>query len=351
MRRVLEKQRISCKKVAVVLLGYNSRDLLLKFIPSILKTNYEAFDLVYVDNASTDDSIQLVRREFPEVKIFEVAENHGFTGGYTASLPYIDAEYYVLLNSDVEVEPDWLSEQMKRMEADAGLGACQPKLLHYHNKKVFDYAGASGGYIDKYGYPFCRGRIFDSVEADKGQYNSIENIFWASGAALLIRSELYHRLGGLDNDFYAHMEEIDLCWRVNNAGYRLEVVPKAVVYHMGGSVITYGSYEKIYHNFRNNLVMMYKNLSPRLLYRRLTVRAALDILAAAQAVIKGRWTECRAILAAVWDFWTGLAKWKDNRRQAQAVVSNNVQDSTVYPKSIVYSYFIQGLKSFNQLKF
>ncbi len=346
-----EIERIQCKKVAVVLLGYNSRDLLLKFVPSILKTDYEDFDLVYVDNASNDDSVHLVQTEFPKVKIFRIYENQGFTGGYTGSLPYIDAEYFVLLNSDVQVEPNWLSEQMKRMDADPKLGASQPKLLHYHDKERFDYAGASGGFIDKYAYPFCRGRIFDRVEKDRGQYNSIEDIFWASGAALLIRAELYHQLGGLDNDFYAHMEEIDLCWRVKNAGYRIEVVPSAVVYHMGGSVITYGSYEKIYHNFRNNLVMMYKNLPSNLVYKRLVVRAMLDLIAALQALLKARFTECKAILAAEFNFWTKLAKWKKNRNQAQSVVGNEKSVSAVYDKSIVYSFFVKGLKSFNQLKF
>ena len=177
-----EAQIIQCKKVAVVLLGYNSLDYLAEFIPSVLKTSYTDFDLVYVDNASKDESVAYVKEHFPEVKIFQVHENHGFTGGYTQSLPFIKAEYYVLLNSDVEVEPDWLSYQMERVESNAQLGACQPKILHQKDKALFDYAGGSGGFIDKFGYPFCRGRIFDHIEKDQGQYNSIKSIFWASGA-------------------------------------------------------------------------------------------------------------------------------------------------------------------------
>ncbi|MFY0643133.1 MAG: glycosyltransferase family 2 protein [Bacteroidia bacterium] len=346
-----EPQHIQCKKVAVVLLGYNSVDYLAEFIPSVLKTDYDDFDLVYVDNASKDDSVNYVKEHFPEVKIFRIYENHGFTGGYTNSLPYIKAEYFVLLNSDVEVEPDWLKYQMERMESNEKLGAVQPKILHQKNKALFDYAGASGGYIDKFGYPFCRGRIFNHIEKDEGQYDDSRSIFWASGACMLVRSELYHRLGGLDNDFYAHMEEIDLCWRIKNAGYDIEVVPEAVVYHVGGSIISYGSFEKIYHNFRNNLVMMYKNLPSSLLIPRLIPRLFLDLAAAAKALVSGNFTEFRAILKADADFVFSLGKWKKNRNQAQIHCAVQPNTAGSYPRSIVSDFFVRGRKNFSELNY
>ena len=343
------EQGIKCKKVAVVLLGYNSRSYLEKFIPSVLKTDYDDFDLVYVDNASTDDSVSYVETHFPEVKIFRIYENHGFTGGYTSSLPHIDAEYYVLLNSDVEVTPNWLTRQMERMEANPNLGACQPKLLHYNTPEIFDYAGASGGFIDKYGYPFCRGRIFDQVEKDNNQYDTIMPIFWASGACMLVRAELYHRLGGLDYDFFAHMEEIDLCWRIHNAGYSIEVVPEAVVYHVGGSIISYGSFEKIYHNFRNNLIMMYKNLPSSKLLPRIGMRLILDVIAASKALLGRNTTEFKAIVWADVQFLIHLRKWTKNRRASKAHWVPTPNTEGVYNKSMVFDFFVNKKRKFHQI--
>lgn len=343
------EQIIECKKVAVALLGYNSKDYLEKFIPNVLATDYDDFDLVYIDNASTDDSVAFVEKEFPTVKIFRIYENEGFTGGYTKSLPYIKAEYYVLLNSDVEVEPNWLRPQMELMESDPTIGAAQPKLLHYKAKEQFDYAGASGGFIDKYGYPFCRGRIFDEIENDLSQYESPMPIFWASGACMLVRAELYHRLGGLDKDFYAHMEEIDLCWRIHNAGYSIIVVPEAVVYHVGGSIISYGSFEKIYHNFRNNLVMMYKNLPSELLFRRLAIRLILDLIAAVKALAGLKFTEFKAILAADFNFIAKLNKWKKNRKDAQKHMAKQPNTDGMYPYSIVWKFYAKRKRKFSQI--
>lgn len=340
---------IQCKKVAVVLLGYNSRSYLEKFIPSILNTDYTDFDLVYVDNASTDDSVAFVSSHFPEVKIFRIYENHGFTGGYTASLPFIKSEYYVLLNSDVAVEPNWLSKQMEIIEADPGIAASQPKLRHEPKPMQFDYAGACGGFIDKYAYPFCRGRIFDEIENDEGQYNIPMPIFWASGACMLVRSEVYHQLGGLDNDFFAHMEEIDLCWRIHNAGYRIVVVPDAIVYHVGGSIISYGSFEKIYHNFRNNLLMMYKNLSFPELFTRLIPRMLLDLVAAIKALLSGNVTECRAILYADLQFLLKIPKWNKNRKAAQKHKVKQLNKEGIYPKSIVYTFFVKRKRKFSEI--
>lgn len=345
----MQDQQIECKKVAVALLGYNSKDYLAKFIPGILKTRYEDFDLVYIDNASTDDSVSFVKENFPEVKIFRIYENEGFTGGYTKSLPFIKAEYYVLLNSDVEVEPDWLSKQMELIESDPNIGACQPKLLHYHAKEQFDYAGGAGGFIDKYGYPFCRGRIFNEIESDNGQYQSPISIFWASGACMLVRADLYHKLGGLDKDFYAHMEEIDLCWRIHNAGYSIKVVPEAVVYHVGGSIISYGSFEKIYHNFRNNLIMIWKNTPSNILIPRISTRLILDMIAAGKALISMSFTECRAILTADIHFLLKLRKWKKNRKDAQKHVSMQPNTEGMYPKSIVWMFYAKRKRKFSQI--
>jgi GT2 family glycosyltransferase len=342
--------RIKCKKVAVALLGYNSKDFLEKFIPSILKTDYEDYTLVYIDNASTDDSVEFVKSNFPSVEIFQIKVNKGFTGGYCNSLPYIDAEYYVLLNSDVEVTPGWLKPIIEEMDKDPSIGAAQPKTLHEPIRDQFDYAGASGGFIDKYGYAFCRGRIFNSIEKDSLQHEEPMEIFWATGACMVVRAELYHNLGGLDNHFYAHMEEIDLSWRIKNAGYKIMVYPNAVVYHVGGSVITYGSFTKFYHNYRNNLVMMFKNLPKGKVFKTMFLRMMLDGVAATRALVVFRFTEFRAIFMAHMHFYSKMKKWKSRRKAAQ---EHYVKESTtgVYNRSLVWDYFVKKKKKFSDLKF
>ena len=339
---------IQCRKVAVVVLGYNSVDYLKRFLPSIVATDYDDFTTVYVDNASADNSVEFVSETFPEIEIFRIYENHGFTDGYESSLPYIKAEYYVLLNSDVKVEPNWLKPMVDLMEADKTIGACQPKVIHEPNPPYFDHAGAAGGFIDKYGYPFCRGRLFHHVEQDHNQHDEPMEIFWATGACMLIRAELYHELGGLDNDFYAHMEEIDLCWRLQLAGHRLMVVPEGKVYHVGGSVISYGSFSKIFHNYRNNLIMLYKNLPASSLWKILPVRLILDQIAALKALVTGHFTEWRAICWADIQFLFKLSKWKKNRKQAQGFnVNSNIRG--VYQKSIVYDVFVNKKVKFSEL--
>jgi len=335
---------------AVALLGYNSLNYIKKFIPSILKTTYTDYTLVYIDNASTDNSVAYVKEHFPSAEIFQISKNQGFTGGYTQSLPYIDAKYYVLLNSDVEVTPNWLDPIIEDMEKDETIGAAQPKLLHEPQKELFDYAGASGGFMDKYGFMFCRGRIFDTIEKDLNQYNDPMEIFWASGACMIVRSKLYRQLGGLDNHFYAHMEEIDLCWRIKNAGYKILVYPASTVYHVGGSIITYGSYTKLYHNFRNNLVMMLKNLPKEKLLGTLFIRMVFDGVAAARALITFRFIEFRAIFMAHFHFYTQMKRWKSRRNEA---LKHYVRESRtgIYCRSIVWDYFARNLKKFDQLKF
>lgn len=348
--KMRQPEEIFCKKVAVVVLGYNSLDYLKKFLPSILKTSYEDYTLVYVDNGSADDSVAYVTEHFPEVEIFRIYNNKGFANGYQESLRYIKAEYYVLLNSDVAVTPDWLGTLMEEIEKDPKIGACQPKILHEPKPELFDYAGASGGFIDVFCYPFCRGRMFHHWEADEGQYEDVCEIFWASGAAMLIRAELYHQVGGLDESFFAHMEEIDLCWRVKNAGYKILVVPKSVVYHVGGSIISYGSFSKIFHNYRNTLVMMIKNLSRGQVFLLIPTRIMLDQVAALRALFMGNFTELKAIIAADFRFVFGLNKWLKARREARKVISNpNLKGWC--KKSLIIDVFIKKKSKFSELNY
>jgi GT2 family glycosyltransferase len=343
-----QPEDIFCKKVAVVVLGYNSLDYLKKFLPTILKTKYEDFTLVYVDNGSSDNSVAYVTEHFPEAEIFRIYENNGFASGYQESLCYIKASYYVLVNSDVAVTENWLGILMKEIEKDPKVGACQPKMLHEPKPELFDYAGGSGGFIDLFCYPFCRGRLFDHCEPDEKQYDDVCEIFWASGACMLVRSELYHKVGGLDEMFYAHMEEIDLCWRIKNAGFKILVVPKSVVYHVGGSVISYGSYSKIFHNYRNTLIMMVKNLSRWQLFLLLPTRIMLDQVAAVRALLKGSFTEFKAIVAANFKFIFGLNKWIKGRRVARKHISSpNLKGW--YKKSLIINVFIKKKNKFSEL--
>lgn len=343
-----QPEEIFCKKVAVVVLGYNSVDYLKKFLPSLAKTTYEDHTLVYVDNGSHDESVDYVTKHFPQVEIFRIYDNNGFANGYQDSLPYIKAEYYVLVNSDLGVEPDWLDHLMEEMEKDSNVGACQPKLLHEPTPDRFDYAGAAGGFMDIFCYTYCRGRLFHLDEVDEKQYNDTCEVFWASGSCMLIKADLYHQLGGLDTHFYAHMEEIDLCWRVKNAGYKILAVPKSVVYHVGGSVITYGSFSKIYHNYRNNLIMMVKNLALWRLILLLPIRLLLDQVAALRALSLGHFTELKAILTGDFNFIVGLPKWIKARKRARKHVNNpNIVGWT--NNSLVLDVFIRGKKKFSEL--
>lgn len=336
------------EKVAIVLLSYNSRVYLEKFLPYVLKTAYSDYRLIIVDNASTDDTLDFLQMHYPQVDVLHIDVNHGFTNGFVESLACIDAEYYALLTSDVEVPPNWLAPLVEAMETNAELGACQPKIKTYRNRELFEYAGASGGFIDKFGYPFCRGRIFDQVEEDKGQYNNPLEVFWASGAVFLLRSAAYHQVGGFDNDFFAHMEEIDLCWRIQRAGYRIMVIPESEVYHVGGSVILYGSTEKTFHNYRNNLIMLTKNLPIGRLVWMIPWRIFLDLVSGIQAMVSGRPADFGAVLKAHFHYWGSWGKWLKKRRDLKSRIPYH-RLKGVYPKSIVWQYFIKGIKKFSDL--
>jgi len=301
-------------KTAVVILNWNTQEYLSRFIPFLLKS-MEGMDaaLWVADNASTDGSVELLRRDFPQVGMIVLKENYGFTGGYNKALEQIEADYYVLINSDVEVPRDWLKPLVKWMDEHPQCGACGPKLLAYDNRSAFEYAGAAGGLIDRYGFPFCRGRIFKKIENDHGQYDTPADVLWVSGACLMVRASLWKELGGLDERFFAHMEEIDLCWRMQLKGYSVTVVPESYVYHIGGGTLPATSPRKLYYNYRNNLLLLQNNLaatfkaedpsrSNAICYARagwrLFLRMMLDGAAAMLYLVTGRWNSFKAVLRA-----------------------------------------------------
>jgi len=334
-------------RIAVVILNYNTRQFLEKFLPSVCASNYENLEIVVADNASSDDSVAFVQTSYPQVKLITLHENFGFTGGYNRALKEVEADFYVLLNSDVEVDKNWLQPMVNLVESNPLIAAVQPKLLAYHNREYFEYAGASGGFIDKYGFPFCRGRIFDSLEKDNGQYNDNQQVFWASGAALLIKANVYHELGGLDEDFFAHMEEIDLCWRVQNAGYEVWVCPESFVYHVGGGTLQKSNPRKTYFNFRNGLILLLKNLPPHKVFAVISFRLILDHVAAYRFLFQGKFGDFKAIAKAHRHFILRYGYWRKKR----SVLKNNAAyfHPQVYRKSIVWTHFIKKINTYKDL--
>ena len=326
-------------KIAVVILNYNGVHWLQKFLNSVVEKSPEA-EVFVIDNGSTDNSVPFLNSNFPNLKLIVNTKNDGFCGGYNFGLNQICADYYILLNSDVEVSENWIMPVIEKMEKDKSIAACQPKIKSYHNKNKFEYAGASGGFIDKYGYPFCRGRIFDNVEVDNGQYDEEIEIFWATGACLFIRSSSFFEIGGFDNDFFAHMEEIDLCWRLKNKGYKIMCIPKSHVFHVGGGTLNNCSTFKTYLNYRNNLLMLYKNLEKNR-FRIIFSRLVLDGLSSIKFVLDRKPKHIFAILKAHLHFYSKLKKFRSKR-------SKNSQ-TKLYPTSIVYLYFLKNKKEFNQL--
>lgn len=291
------------KKVAVAILNWNGADMLSKFLPSVVRFSAgDDIEVCVADNGSMDNSVDVVSRDFPSVKLIRLEKNYGFAEGYNRVVAMLDAEYVVLLNSDVEVTEGWIDPIIEFMDNNSDVAACQPKILGYNNKSYFEYAGASGGFIDKYGYPFCRGRIFDIVEEDKGQYDSPMEVFWASGAAMFVRRKAYLDVGGLDASFFAHMEEIDLCWRLSSRGYRIMCIPQSKVYHVGGATLKKENPRKTYLNFRNNLLMLYKNLPSTELGRVMSVRFFLDYIAILVFILKMDMKNAKAVFKARSDY-------------------------------------------------
>ena len=328
-------------KIAVVILNWNGTKLLEQFLPSVIQFSEEA--TIYVaDNASTDDSVAFVKTNFPSIKIVENKSNFGFAQGYNEALESIDAEIYALVNSDIEVTENWLKPILETFENEPKTAVIQPKILDFKNHEYFEYAGAAGGFIDQYGYPFCRGRIFDTLEKDKGQYNDNCEIFWASGACFFIRSSVYKELSGFDADFFAHQEEIDLCWRVINSNYKIKYNSKSVVYHVGGATLDKANPKKTKLNFRNSLLMLTKNLPKNKLFRILFARLILDGIAGIQFLVTGKSKHTWAILIAHFEFYKffRLIFKKRSKYQTQKYYKT---------KSIVYLYFINKLKLFSSI--
>ena len=322
------------KEIAVVILNWNGVKLLEQFLPSIIQFSPEA--TVYVaDNASSDESVEFVKNNFPAVKIIQNKTNQGFAGGYNDALQYIDAEIYALVNSDIEVTENWLKPIMETFEKEPQTAIIQPKILDFKNKEYFEYAGAGGGFIDKYGYPFCRGRIFDTLEKDNGQYNDTTEIFWASGACFFIRSALYKELKGFDEDFFAHQEEIDLCWRALNKGYNVKYNSESVVYHIGGATLEKSNSKKTYLNFRNSLLMLTKNLPEKSIFSVLFIRMLLDGLAGVKFLSSGQFAHCLAIIRAHVSFYKLFFKNYKKREKKQIEIYFKTE-------SIVYGYYVKG---------
>lgn len=326
------------KKIAVVILNWNGAKLLEQFLPSVVAYSEEA--TIYVaDNASTDTSIEVIQSKFPQITIIKNDGNYGFAKGYNVALQQVEEDYYALVNSDIEVTENWLTPILSIFDNEPNIGIIQPKILDFKNKAYFEYAGAAGGYIDQFGYPYCRGRIFDTLEKDEGQYNDDINIFWASGACLFIRKDIYRKLNGFDDDFFAHQEEIDLCWRAFNLGYTARYTSKSVVYHVGGATLNEGNPRKTFLNFRNSLLMLAKNLPERKLFLILFLRLCLDGLAGIQFILKGKFKHCWAIVKAHFAFYSLINKTLKKR---------NLKTRSDYfrSKSIVYQYFVKNGKVF-----
>ncbi len=332
-------------RVSIVILNFNGVKYLQEFLPSVVSTIYDNLEIVVADNGSNDDSISFLQSNYPNVTLITNPTNEGFAGGYNWALKKVQADYYVLLNSDVAVDPNWISPMVELLEHDKSIGACQPKLLAQRNPQYFEYAGAAGGWIDSLGYPFSRGRIFDILETDHGQYDTAEPIFWASGAAIMIRSNLFHELGGFDTDFFAHQEEIDLCWRMQIKGYQLYACPTAKVFHVGAGTLPRGG-RKVFLNFRNNLIMLAKNLPFTELLWKLPFRFFLDAVSAWKGLLSGDSDFFRAIVYAHFGFMGYILKGKLKRTiDSKPMLSLD----GVYSGSVVYQYFIKNKKHFNKI--
>lgn len=335
-------------KVAVVILNWNGKKFLEQFLPSVIEHSFNDAEIYVADNASTDDSVTFLRQNFPTVKIITQEKNDGFAGGYNQALKQVAAEYYVLLNSDVEVTPNWIRPVIEQMDQDAWVAASQPKIKDYNNKDFFEYAGAAGGIMDDMGYAFCRGRIFNTLEKDKGQYDQTTEVFWATGACLFIRSSIFHGFGGFDEDFFAHMEEIDLCWRIKNGGYKIMYYPQSTVYHVGGGTLPKSNPHKTFLNFRNNLFILYKNLPQGKLFSTLSFRLCLDGVAGLKFLLEGHVKDFLAVIRAHRYFFGHLSVLKQKRKwlTQQSLHPNH---KSVYKKMIIVDYFLKGKKTYQQL--
>ena len=336
-------------KVAIVILNWNGAKMLAQYLPTVLNYSRDEATVYVADNASTDDSLELLRQKFPECRLIVLDKNWGFAEGYNKALAQIEATYYLLLNSDVEVTHHWLTPLIEFMDVHPEVAACQPKLLSVADKDMFEYAGASGGYLDRYGYPFCRGRLFDTVEEDNGQYDYASEILWATGAALMIRAKDYWDAGGLDSRFFAHNEEIDLCWRLRIRGRKIYCLPESYVYHVGGGTLPKGNPMKTFLNFRNNLTMLYKCLPDSELRHVMRWRWFLDYLAAFETLIVNRnWGDFCAIFRARRAFKRWRKDFEADRRAIQ-ISRQTEKIPEQRPFSLLWQYYAKGRKRFSDL--
>lgn len=336
---------ISLNGFSIIIVTWNGLHHLKNFLPSVVATNYPDFEIILADNNSTDGSKEWVSEHYPEVKIAAFDDNYGYTGGNNRAVAYSEKNVLLFLNNDVEVTPDWLVGLNAAFEEDEYIAAVQPKLKAYKDRNLFEYAGAAGGFLDRFGYPFCRGRIMDHVEEDMDQYEDLVDIAWASGAALAIKKDVFENLGGFDEDFQFHMEEIDLCWRTHNAGHRIVYAPKSIVYHLGGGSLAMGSPRKVYFNFRNSLYMLWKNLPTKQLCLKIPFRIMLDQIAAARALVSGNLSEFSAIQRAHISFIKNVWVFQKKRKNQKNRATNGVLSSV----SIIWKYFVRGKKTFNEI--
>ena len=336
------------KEIAVAVLNWNGRKLLEEFLPSVVQHSADA-DIFLVDNYSSDESISFVSSKYPSVNIIQTKANLGYAGGYNYALEDIKNPFIVLLNSDIETTENWLEAPLKLLKEDESIGACQPKIKAYKDKDSFEYAGAAGGFIDYLGYPFCKGRLFEDVEKDQDQYNEVYEIFWASGACMFLRRKAFYDAGQLDESFFAHMEEIDLCWRMKNNGYQIFYTPNSTVYHLGGGTLNSHSTQKTFLNFRNNLYLLTKNLPATSLFPILFTRLVLDGIAALKFVIDLKPKHSIAIVKAHFTFYANFNRLAKERRGYYHKLKG-LQSTQMYNSSIVYEHFIKGVKTFTGLK-
>jgi GT2 family glycosyltransferase len=332
--------------IAIVILNWNGRSYLERFLPSVIASTYAPKEVIVADNASTDDSVRYLRETYPQLRVIALDRNYGFAGGYNEALRQVESDYYVLLNSDVEVEPGWIEPVLTLMEKDPSIGACQPKIRMWADRDRFEYAGGAGGWLDCLGYPFAKGRVFDVCEKDTGQYDSVEPIFWASGAALFVRAALYHRLGGLDGYFFAHQEEIDFCWRLQLDGHQVYTCPLSRVYHVGGGTLPKGDKRKVFLNFRNNLIMLSKNLPPGQRAWKIPLRFLLDAVSALKSLFSGEAAYFWAVLKAHIAFIGWLL---NGRKQSVFPQKRQGKLNGWYPHSIAWQYFVLGRKTFTEI--
>lgn len=343
--------RIICKSmqqplVSIVILNWNGRHFLDRFLPSVSASTWQRREIVVIDNASTDDSVAFLQAHYPAVRIVQLEKNYGFARGYNEGLKQVEADYYVLLNSDVEVTPGWIEPIMQLMQAHPDVAVCQPKILQYHDKSLFEYAGAAGGWLDFLGYPFARGRIFDVCEKDNGQYDEAAPVFWAGGAAMFVKAAVYRELGGLDNYFFAHQEEIDFCWRVQLAGYQVYACPQSTVYHVGGGTLPKGNAKKVFLNFRNNLIMMAKNLPAGQAVAKIFFRFWLDAVSAWKSLLAGEGTYFWAVLKAHFAFFGWLFS---SKKQVPGKLDKRLSLKGYLHKSVVWAHFVKGRRTFEEI--